>query len=131
VDHRRRNILVAEQFMNCPDVIARFQQMRGERMAKTVATDALDYSCLASRLLDRALKDRFVHVVPAFFAGLPVFTAVFLMKDPVSSPFGWRIGVFSGESKRHHDAPPTLGKIPFVYSANHFKVFLKRSPESS
>ena len=36
IDHRRRDILVAQQILNRADIVARLQQMRGERVAKRV-----------------------------------------------------------------------------------------------
>ena len=37
VDHRRADIAVAQQFLDRPDVMARFEQVRRERVAQGVA----------------------------------------------------------------------------------------------
>jgi len=36
VNHRRVDVLMAQQFLNRPDVVAIFKQMRGKRMAQRV-----------------------------------------------------------------------------------------------
>src|SRR3546814_10451877 len=52
VDLRRRHVLVAEQFLHGADVMASFEQMRGERMAQRVA---------GGRLVDRRQLPRRAH----------------------------------------------------------------------
>jgi len=37
VNHRSLDVLVTEKFLNCPDVVARFQELRGEGMTECVA----------------------------------------------------------------------------------------------
>jgi len=36
VNHRRFDVLMAQQFLNRPDVVVIFKQMRGKRMAQRV-----------------------------------------------------------------------------------------------
>jgi hypothetical protein len=36
VDHRRADVPMPKQFLNCPDVVAALQQMRPKRMAQLV-----------------------------------------------------------------------------------------------
>ena len=37
IDHGRTHILVPQQLLNCPDIIAALQQMCGKRMTESVA----------------------------------------------------------------------------------------------
>jgi hypothetical protein len=41
VDHGGADVLVAEEFLNCPDVVAVLQQVGGRGVAKRVAAHAL------------------------------------------------------------------------------------------
>jgi hypothetical protein len=41
IDHGCSNVLMPEQFLNCTNVIAALQQMRGEAVAQSVRRDAL------------------------------------------------------------------------------------------
>lgn len=49
VDHCRRQIRMAEQFLNRADVIGRLQQVRGERVAEGMATRPLRDARLPDR----------------------------------------------------------------------------------
>ena len=42
IDHCGIEIFVPEQFLNCPDVVTRFQQVSSEAMTKRVATGVFD-----------------------------------------------------------------------------------------
>jgi hypothetical protein len=57
IPHHRRYITVAQQLLNGPDVIPRFQQVRGERMPEGVATGTLRDSRSAHRLDNGAPHD--------------------------------------------------------------------------
>ncbi len=61
-----------EQLLDRPDVVAVFQDMRGERMAEGMAACGLRDAGSKDRLLDRALQNGFVQVVPAFLSRDPV-----------------------------------------------------------
>jgi hypothetical protein len=41
VNHRRRDIFVSEQFLNCPDVVTGLKQMCSKTVAKSVAAGGL------------------------------------------------------------------------------------------
>ena len=60
VNHRRANIDVAQEFLDCANVIAGRQQVRGEGMPKRVARDLFGHSSLSYSLHDRLLEKRFV-----------------------------------------------------------------------
>ena len=45
VDHRRRHVGVAEEFLHRADVVAALQHVRGERVAQRVAAHRLHDAC--------------------------------------------------------------------------------------
>ena len=56
VDHRRLDILVSQEFLNCSDVVAVLQLMGRKRMPKRVSGHALGKACPMRRLADRLLN---------------------------------------------------------------------------
>ena len=63
VDHRGLDILVAEQFLNGPDIVSVLQQMRGKGMAKRMAACLLRNAGVAYGRLHDALDGRFMEMV--------------------------------------------------------------------
>jgi hypothetical protein len=45
LDHRRVHILVTQQFLHRPDIVALLEQMRREAVAQGMTTDALGERC--------------------------------------------------------------------------------------
>jgi len=70
VDHRGAHVAVAEQFLDRPDVIAGFEQMRRKRVTKRVARGGSRDSSRMGGILRGALQDGFMQVMPATLAGL-------------------------------------------------------------
>jgi hypothetical protein len=52
INHGRLQVLVAQQFLYCANVIAAFQQVRSERMAKDMTGSAFPDSCRVCCRLD-------------------------------------------------------------------------------
>jgi len=69
VDLRRAYVTVPEQFLNRTDVMAVFQQVRGERVTEGVAARRFGDPRAPDRVLDRALQHGFVEVVPSPLSG--------------------------------------------------------------
>jgi hypothetical protein len=67
--HRRLHIPMAKEFLNCADVIAIFQQIRGEQVPWCMAADRLGQAGLSGRFFDGPLSDRFVHMMPPVLPG--------------------------------------------------------------
>ena len=95
VNHSCPDIFVAQQFLDCSDVVARLEQVRGERMAKCMAADMLDHAGLADGFLHGPLENGLVDMVATLLAGFRVFPPVFLWVrkalisgSPMSA--GWR-----------------------------------------
>jgi hypothetical protein len=66
LQHGRANVLVTEQFLDDPDVVTGFKEVRGERMPECVAPGMLDHTGPADGLLDGLLQNRLVNMMPAF-----------------------------------------------------------------
>jgi mRNA interferase RelE/StbE len=81
VHHGHADVLVTEQFVDGPDVVTGFKEVRGERMPECVAPSMLDHTDPADGLLDGSLKNRLVNMMLAFFAGLGALPSMFLGKD--------------------------------------------------
>ncbi len=87
VDHRRANVLVAEQFLDGADVVTVRQEMCGKRMPKGVAGDPLGQPGFSRCRFQRPLKQGFVDVMTALLAGLGVSPAAFLRVSSRPKPF--------------------------------------------
>src|SRR5215470_2126342 len=59
------HVAMTEQVLNRPDVVAILQQVRGERVAEGVAARRLGDARPADRVLNRALQNGLVQVVPS------------------------------------------------------------------
>lgn len=57
VDHGGSDVAVTEQLLHGPDVVAGFEELRGERMAKRMARRTLMHSSDQHRLPERPLDD--------------------------------------------------------------------------
>ena len=129
VNHRNLDVLVTEKFLNCPDVVARFQELRGEGMTECVAGGPFGQIGPFHRAVDRLLDDRFVNVMVSLFARLWVFTAVLLRKDPLPAPLLGSVGVFTVEGVWQENATPTVGQVALVDCFDGFEVLLQRGFE--
>src|SRR5207247_1070351 len=72
VDHGRADVLVAEELLDCPNVVAVLQQVGGKGVAERVAAHALGDARPKGGNPDGALEDGFVKVMTSAFAGGPV-----------------------------------------------------------
>ena len=64
VDHRRRHILVAEQFLHRADVVATCEQVRGKRMPQRMRRSRLDGARVAHRLSYSPLNCLILNMMP-------------------------------------------------------------------
>jgi hypothetical protein len=69
VNHRRAHVLVAQEFLDCADVVPRLQEVCGKRVAKRMACRLLRETRLSDGGSHCLLHDEFVHMVTAMFAG--------------------------------------------------------------
>jgi hypothetical protein len=55
IDHRRRDVFVAEKFLNGPDVIVCFEEVGGKSVTKAMDTDGFAYVRESYGGVDRCL----------------------------------------------------------------------------
>ena len=65
VDHGRADVVVAQELLDRPDVVAIFQQMGGERVAKRVTVYPFGSTRAKGCRLHRALQNRLVKMMAA------------------------------------------------------------------
>src|SRR5262245_6852596 len=63
VDHRCRDVGVAEELLDGPDVVPGFKEVGRKRVAKRVAGHPLREPCLATGICHCPLDDRLVQVI--------------------------------------------------------------------
>jgi len=72
INHRRADVRVTEQLLDCPDVVAVLQQVGGKGMPKRMTRGRLEDSRLESGLFKRFLLDRLMEMMPVLLPGEPV-----------------------------------------------------------
>ena len=60
VNHGGTDVMVAQEFLDRPDVVALLQRVGGKRVTEGVAAHALGDACAEGGCSYRALQDRFV-----------------------------------------------------------------------
>jgi hypothetical protein len=95
VDHRRLDVLVAEEFLHRADVVAGFEQVRGKAVAEGVTTGGLGNAGQAHGIFDRALQIAFVHVMAAREAGARVSRQSLRREHVLPTPFFGGVGGFA------------------------------------
>jgi hypothetical protein len=88
VHHRRRNVGVPEQFLDCPDVVAGLQKMRRERVPEGVAGHPLRQPRPPAGIGHGPLNRRFVEVIARWGAESSIPTDAGRRKDELPAPFG-------------------------------------------
>jgi len=99
VDHRRRDIAVAEQFLHRADVRAGFEQVGGEAVPQRVATDGFRDVRLACGISYGPLQSSFVDVVPPCFSRGRIDIKARCREDVLPSPLAGGAGVFPFEGR--------------------------------
>ena len=83
VEDRCGDVLVAEKLLDGPDVVAVFEEMGREGMAKAVAGRSLGERRGARGVADRGLKDGLVEVVAAQLAAARLAMVMRGRNDPL------------------------------------------------
>ena len=86
VDHRGADVVVTEELLHGADVVAVFEEMRGERMPQRVAGGPLVNASLTHGVFHCPLDRAFVNVVVVEPAVLPVAVVMARGKDPLPGP---------------------------------------------
>ena len=93
VDHRRGDVLVAEQFLHSADVATVLEEVRGEGMAEGVAGRTLGDARCEDRSAHRVLHDGFVQVVAALLTGCGLDVVPGGGEDPLPGPLAAGVGL--------------------------------------
>jgi len=72
IDHGGAHILMAEQFLDGPDIIAILNQVRGKRMPQGMTTGRLGYSGFPGSFFDGLLDNGLMEMMPVLLAGHPI-----------------------------------------------------------
>ena len=88
---------MAEQFLDGPDVVPIFEQMRRERMPQRVAGNPFGNAGTNGRISNGFLKDGFEEVVPIEVARNVFLVRTVRREHPLPAPFPGGPGIFSGE----------------------------------
>ena len=97
VDHRGADVLVTEELLDRPDVVAGFQEVRREGVAERVGRDVFGNSGGAGGSADLFLNDRLVKVVATGLTGGGVEVGSSRGKYPLSGPLFGSRGVFTAQ----------------------------------
>jgi hypothetical protein len=65
IDHRRAHIAMTQELLDRTDIVARFEQVGRERVPQRVARRRPCIATGSRGVLDGALDDRFVQVMPS------------------------------------------------------------------
>lgn len=122
---------MAEQFLDGADVIAVFQQVRGETVAEGVAGDVLVNVGLLRGASDGFLHHAFVKVMAADQAGAWVFGMARGGEDVLPVPFAGGVWIFSGEGMREIDVAEAVAEVGVIERAHGVKMGLQRRGEGA
>ena len=95
VDHSRFDVLVAEEFLDGPNVVAGHQQVSSEGVAEGMAAYVLVDVRVSDCLFDRAVDDRVVQMVATDDAGSRILASGAGWEDVLPAPVGGGVGVLS------------------------------------
>ncbi len=122
VDHRRLHVAVPEQLLHRANVIARFQQMRGEAMPQRVRPNRFRDSNASSRFANGSLGHGLVQVMPAPLSRARVSRDGRGGKDPLPTLFAVRVWVFARQGIGKGDPSEPCRQVGRVELANPFEM---------
>ena len=126
-DHGRLDVLVAEEFLNGPDVVTRHEQMGCKGMAEGVASDLFVDSATADRSVNPFSHHRFVEVVAPDGVGSRIGASRAGWEDVLPTPVGGGVGVLSIESVGEVHSAETFSEILIV----EFEDMVEVIPETT
>src|SRR4030095_11132121 len=86
IDHGGLHVLMPEQFLHGPNIVAGFQQLRSERVPKGMAGDVFGDPGQAGRGAYRFLQTAFIQVMAALGARAGGYRAAFVWEHIFSAP---------------------------------------------
>ena len=125
VNHRRRDIFVSEQFLNCPDVVTGLKQMCSKTVAKSMAAGGFVHTGSADGEFDGVLEVFLRGVVTAGFPAPRIDAQFCRWKHVLPRPGAGSIHVLAVERVRQVNGPATSSKILAMQFVNPRKMGLK------
>ena len=122
VDHGGFYVFVPEKFLHCANIIAGFEQVGGEGVAKGVGRDGLIYFCETGSAFDGFLQAGLVDMVAAFGMGHRVNREFVGREDVLPDPFAAGVGVFQREGVGQVDCTSAFEEVFFVQGFDAFEV---------
>ncbi len=95
IDHRRGNILVSQEFLDRPDVVAAFEQMGGKAMTESVTTGRLGDAGGEDGLFYSVLEILFWDVMTANLATTGIERRLGRREDILPNPGSLGVRIFS------------------------------------
>ena len=111
VDHGGLHVLMPEQCLHGPNIIAGFQQLRSERVPERMAGDVFVDPGQAGRGAYRFLQTAFIQVMAALGARAGVRRAAFGGKHLLPAPLTVGVGIFALQRVRQIDRAVALREI--------------------
>ena len=100
INHRRRHVFMAQQFLNRADVIAILQQVRCERMPQRMRGCRLCNASVSYRDLDGLLDCRSVNVMAALLFGFAIDPPFCLRKNKLPAQFRGSVRILAVQALR-------------------------------
>jgi hypothetical protein len=126
IHHRRLHIVVAQQWLHRPDIVALLEQMRRNAVPKGMTTDACGEPCRTTGLANDPLQPTFMGVMPANDSCTGVFRQLVGGKHVWPQPKAAGTGVFSCQRKRYIDRANPLRDILRMAALDVRDMFLER-----
>jgi hypothetical protein len=117
---------MTQELLDRTDIVARFEQVGRERVPQRVARRRPCNATGSRGVLDGALDDRFVQVMPAAFTGRRIPVEPGRRKDPLPGPFTRCTRIFRAQRAREGHGAPTGGQIRIVLRFDACQVFQQR-----
>ncbi len=127
VNHRRRHVAVAQKLLNGPDIVTRFQKMRGKGVAKGMRSRPLGDGGSLGGFLDRSLQAGFINVAAADHPASGVFRELGRWKYVLPSPLLSCIRVFASQRRPDVGTGKTRLTVRLKELSNAGKMLLRPS----
>ena len=114
-----------QELLHRPDVVAALQEVRREEVTKSVAAHPLYDARRADSVLDGALEDGCVEVVPTHDAGAHLDVTAAGGKDPLPSPFLRSGREFRQEGVGECNGAMAGGEVALVQAMHECEVGLE------
>ncbi len=115
IDHGGLHVLMPEQCLHGPNIVAGFQQLRGERVPKSMAGDVFGDPGQAGRGAYRFLQTTFIQVMATLGTRAGVHRAAFGWKHVLPAPLTVGVGIFALQGIREIDRAVALHEVGGVH----------------